>query len=1159
MDPCITSIITHIKTLQSMELIVYVHCSKLNSLLQCFKQAATLLTNLPPHPIESKHLIEISAILSFIDQVKQLCINCGRNVCLNFVLMTSLDQTLQEFSNIRHELSVSFDKIGYKEISNLFKISDTDLIMQNNVDLKRIFIFFVQLRKNKDLSNRPDVLSKMASRLKSINNSNLQISPEDCVFIALPPLPSRIDLVLTPSDLELGPKIGSGQSGKVYKGVLISQKRQVAIKVLNCTEVTGRETASFRREVSTLASLSHPSIIELIGYTDELPFCIVTELLSDSLSSLLKLTRKINESQATNNSDSQTETSQRLSSTLSNSKLTISERMIIAIDVARGLEYLHDRNIIHRDLKSLNVLLDNRKRARICDFGLSRINSILNKVPLTGNIGTTPWMAPEVLMSSPVYDTKVDVYSYGILLWELLTCDSPYRGIPTNQIINMVIYENLRPKLPENLPKKLESLITSCWSADPTERPTMPQILHSFATYSQCCFPGADRSYVLRATNLKKRHSPSISDPANMFEGGLQALIDAAQQSQQEALEDEYSSSEYLTEDPNSAHMIEKITDQIDTQSNKQLRFQQPQQLRLQLQQHQRFLQQQLQYQKQRQTKKQQSYLETYAELQNSVALNRSIEKMRRVIKTGNVPPAMLDDLMKALTIARSSDLPNLIHLLSEILTIQNMRELFITKKNGVESIIVKLLSPNDINSDLTVIDRTLQLINSKLCPQFATVEVMRQLLSFSNLDSNQIRQKTIDILLRIIDLRFDYLSSLPTFNAHFITFALKPLPAPLLVQLLKTSNKLAKNAPFIPDEFILQLIWLCRNCTEVELILDLLVTTFKFENVPSLINYDVWRAAGERLPKYSIFFPAPSFCGEVIKKENFNNKNFDKNRKTEMIRAIISCCNKNDFSFRLLICYVNDEDYARIILRLLPLNATNSPSLLFLFYKMLIRHNFCLEKISRHVEFYWACKEMLMTDQQTAVCSTIREVPINVGVIEKSGFQTRVVEMFLGTNDQKSLWNLMSVIYTFCENNQFDAFRLLCSKLSDLLRSNDESLRQSSFLCLTNIIKTSSFGIDYSWYLKDAAEFVNSPLYSVQSKALFVFENYAENLFDPTISSSKIFSSNKLNEVTSVFIKKIKGKNKAISGVARILLKFNEINNCLSADAIKQLEQIAN
>lgn len=341
----------------------------------------------------------------------------------------------------------------------------------------------------------------------------------------------------------------------------------------------------------------------------------------------------------------------------------------------------------------------------------------------------------------------------------------------------MVIYENLRPKLPENLPKKLESLITSCWSADPTERPTMPQILHSFATYSQCCFPGADRSYVLRATNLKKRHSPSISDPANMFEGGLQALIDAAQQSQQEALEDEYSSSEYLTEDPNSAHMIEKMTDQIDTQSNKQLRFQQPQQLRLQLQQHQRFLQQQLQYQKQRQTKKQQSYLETYAELQNSVALNRSIEKMRRVIKTGNVPPAMLDDLMKALTIARSSDLPNLIHLLSEILTIQNMRELFITKKNGVESIIVKLLSPNDINSDLTVIDRTLQLINSKLCPQFATVEVMRQLLSFSNLDSNQIRQKTIDILLRIIDLRFDYLSSLPTFNAHFITFALKPLP----------------------------------------------------------------------------------------------------------------------------------------------------------------------------------------------------------------------------------------------------------------------------------------------------------------------------------------------------------------------------------------------
>ena len=767
-------------------------------------------------------------------------------------------------------------------------------------------------------------------------------------------------------------------------------------------------------------------------------------------------------------------------------------------------------------------------------------------------------MAPEVLMSSPVYDTKVDVYSYGILLWELLTCDSPYRGIPTNQIINKVIYENSRPKLPENLPKKLENLITSCWSADPSARPTMPQILHAFATSEQCCFPGADRSFVLRVTNLKRRHSPSISDPANMLDGGFQCLLRSAIESKKQAESEAQFNLEQCPSNSisyNDKNLMEKMTGQIDSQNKKHIRFQQPEQL----QQQQRFLQQQLAYQQHRQQQKQQSYLETYAELQNSVALNRSIEKMRRVIKTGNVPPAMLDDLMKAIIIARASDLPNLIHLLSEILTIKSMKELFITKKNGIEKVIVKLLTPNDNNVDLFVIDTTLQLISSKLSFPFATVEVLRQLLSFSNLDHDSIRQKTVEILLRMIDLRFDYLSSLPTFNSHFISFALKPLPAPLLVQLLKTSNKLAKSAPSVPDDLILQLVWLCRNCSEIELVLDILVTIFKFSNVPKCINYDVWRSASQKLPKYTIFFPKPPKTSSIFDKECFKNNNLEENKLFEMFRALISCCNTNENAFKLLITYISDENYARTVIRLLPLNATNSPSLLFTFYKNLIQYTFCLEQISQNVEFYSACKEMLMTDQQTTVCSVVREAPINVNVIEKSGFQTRIVEMFLGSNDQDSLWHLMSVIFTFCEKNKFDAFRLLCSKLSDLLRSKDEKLRQSSFLCLTNIIKTSSFGIDYTWYLKDAAEFVNSNLNSVQSKALFVFKNYAENLFDPEISSSKIFSSNKLNEVSAVFIKNVKIKSKAAAEVAKILLDFNELNNSLSADVIKQLKQIAN
>ncbi|OHT06847.1 TKL family protein kinase [Tritrichomonas foetus] len=1035
MESDIQTIAANIKLLQSMELVVYVHCSKINSLSQCLKQASALLHNLPPRSIKSKQITTVATILSLLDHTKQLFINCGRNVCLNFVLITSLNNVLTEFMQIRKDFSVNFSNLGYPEVAALFEISENELLLQNNVDLKRIFQFIVQLRKRQGIDKRPDVLEKMASRLKSINGSNLQISAEDSEFIALPPLPNRLDLIISRRDLELGPQIGSGQSGSVYKGVFISQEKQVAIKVLNCNNIDGndinttsRESAAFRREVSTLASLSHPSIIELIGYTDEKPFCIVTELLTSSLRARLK-------------SES--------------SKLTASERMIIAIDVARGLEYLHERNIIHRDLKSLNVLLDNRNRAKICDFGLSRIRSNILSVPLTGNIGTTPWMAPEVLMSSPVYDTRVDIYSYGILLWELLTCDVPYRGIPTEKLINKVLNDNLRPIIPENTPKRLERLITTCWDSNPSKRPTMPEILHNFVS-PLCCFPGADLNYVLRQTNLQRRHTPSISDPAKMLEEiSLSALREASKKS-------------------NKGNLYT---------------------------------------------------LETYTELENSVALNRTIEKMRRIIKTGVIPPEMLTDLIKAVNVAKPAYVPRLLMLLSEIVTLPNKMTEFI-QQNGAE-LICKLLSSDDCSAA----EATLMFLNSRLCSSLSTVDIIRELLMFSSNDNHQFRQRAIELLLRMIDLRFDYLASLPTFNIHFLTFTLKPISSPLLIRLLKASIKLVNAAPSIPDEIVPQIVWLCSNCSETDLVLDLLESAFKFDNVPLLLEYDIWKVSAEKLPERSIFFTYYM---------NHNTPNLP-----DMIKALMESSDANDEALKLLITFSNNSRIAEIIVQYLPIKAKRKPVLVFQLYKSLISQDFCLDPVSHQVEFYVVCKDLLMTEHQAVVCSTVREVPINVKIIEKSGLQTRLVEMFLETQSYDSLWNIMSVIFTFCENNRFVAFRLLCSKLSELLRSDDEKIRLSSFLCLTNVIEPTSFGVDYFWYLKDAAEFSNSPLLSVQSKSLFVIKNYLSQC------------RNKINDIVDVFLLNFRCKNEISSEIAQIFLT-NDTENDINPENIHKLNQIA-
>jgi serine/threonine protein kinase len=151
----------------------------------------------------------------------------------------------------------------------------------------------------------------------------------------------------------------------------------------------------------------------------------------------------------------------------------------LATDIALGMEYLHGKSVVHRDLKSPNVLLDVNWTAKIADFGLSRVfgkqNTSQDMTVMPG--GTIAWTAPEVL-SRQVYTEKADVYSYAIILWELTT-DSPnlYPQFQfAHQIAKFVIKGN-RPPIPEDCPSLLLDLMTSCWNGQPELRPTFHEVL----------------------------------------------------------------------------------------------------------------------------------------------------------------------------------------------------------------------------------------------------------------------------------------------------------------------------------------------------------------------------------------------------------------------------------------------------------------------------------------------------------------------------------------------------------------------------------------------------------------------------------------------------------------------------------------------------------
>ncbi len=158
-----------------------------------------------------------------------------------------------------------------------------------------------------------------------------------------------------------------------------------------------------------------------------------------------------------------------------NTKIAWDFRKKIALDIAKGVYYLHTHKppILHRDLKSLNILLDNALTAKLADFGWTRVIS----KQMTSKIGTYQWMAPEVINGFR-YTEKADVFSFGIILWELATRKPPYYGIDGTEVSKRVANEGMRPKISDKeCPGPLLDLMKRCWAKNPEDRPSFGEII----------------------------------------------------------------------------------------------------------------------------------------------------------------------------------------------------------------------------------------------------------------------------------------------------------------------------------------------------------------------------------------------------------------------------------------------------------------------------------------------------------------------------------------------------------------------------------------------------------------------------------------------------------------------------------------------------------
>ncbi|XP_021897135.1 serine/threonine-protein kinase HT1 [Carica papaya] len=275
------------------------------------------------------------------------------------------------------------------------------------------------------------------------------------------------------SKLEMKNVVAHGAYGTVYRGTYDDQ--DVAVKVLDWGEdgiarsaETASLRASFRQEVAVWQKLDHPNVTKFIGASmgtsnlkipttnsDQNPLppracCVVVEYLAGGTLKqyLIRNRRK---------------------------KLALKVVIQLALDLSRGLSYLHSKKIVHRDVKTENMLLDTRRTLKIADFGVARVEA-QNPQDMTGETGTLGYMAPEVLDGKP-YNRRCDVYSFGICLWEIYCCDMPYPDLSFADISSAVVRQNLRPEIPRCCPNSLATIMRKCWNGNPEKRPEMDEVV----------------------------------------------------------------------------------------------------------------------------------------------------------------------------------------------------------------------------------------------------------------------------------------------------------------------------------------------------------------------------------------------------------------------------------------------------------------------------------------------------------------------------------------------------------------------------------------------------------------------------------------------------------------------------------------------------------
>lgn len=248
------------------------------------------------------------------------------------------------------------------------------------------------------------------------------------------------------ADMLLGERLGAGGYGAVFKGFWLSKGTEVAVK--KCTGVyhVDMTDANIMRQLG-----EHPHIVSFCGYIyRSFDTMIIMQLVKNG--SLYDYLHK------------------------KENKPSLQQSLTWAKQISYAMSFLHSKEIAHLDLKSSNVLLSDGMEALICDFGTSR--KLEQTTNLSEEAGTRRWMAPEIARGAQL-NKKCDVYSFAMVLWELVEHQIPFFEEIEEMQVSMKAMRGVRPSIGKTWPEYLADLVQVCWDNDPQKRPKFTDIIQS--------------------------------------------------------------------------------------------------------------------------------------------------------------------------------------------------------------------------------------------------------------------------------------------------------------------------------------------------------------------------------------------------------------------------------------------------------------------------------------------------------------------------------------------------------------------------------------------------------------------------------------------------------------------------------------------------------